>query len=431
MALMELSQDGNLHWSSSRKVAFRFCFIFFLLFILFSSKEAFPSWKFINVFLGYLEKPFYYIIPWFGKNVFGSEIIVLSPNGSADTTYDYLKILFLLIITLVGGIIWSFLERRKSNYNELFYWLTLIIRFYVALTFIDYGLLKVIQAHFPPPGISRLSETYAESTPLVLAWTYLGYSKGYNIFMGIVELSALLLLFRRTIILGAIITLIALVNILAINYFYDVPVKLPSTVLFIMVLFLLSNNLSSIWKFLFTGQQVRLDYITPPELRNKALLITKPILKYSIIGYALIHGSIAALEFKKPFKPYSTLYGIYDIESIYTADSLAIQTETELQWKQLIIENELTNHIKFEGDSAASFLSKIDTVNKLIHFKLINDNQQTLQFSFEYAYTNPDSVYLKGLIYHKSYSIFMTRRKINDKLTTRKFHWINEQPHTK
>ena len=64
-----------------------------------------------------------------------------------------------------------------------------------------------------------------------LAWTFLGFSKGYNLFMGVAELMAGLLLFRRTVAIGAIITLMTTANVMAVNYFYDVPVKIVSTAL--------------------------------------------------------------------------------------------------------------------------------------------------------------------------------------------------------
>jgi hypothetical protein len=70
-----------------------------------------------------------------------------------------------------------------------------------------------------------------------LAWAFLGFSKGYILFMGLAEICAGLLLFRRTMTFGAIITLMTAMNVMAVNYFYDVPVKILSTHLVLMTLF--------------------------------------------------------------------------------------------------------------------------------------------------------------------------------------------------
>jgi hypothetical protein len=67
----------------------------------------------------------------------------------------------------------------------------------------------------------------------------LGFSRGYNIFMGIAEIAAGLLLFRRTATAGAVITLMTTANVMAVNYFFDVPVKIVSTLLVVMTLMIL------------------------------------------------------------------------------------------------------------------------------------------------------------------------------------------------
>ncbi len=85
-----------------------------------------------------------------------------------------------------------------------------------------------------------------------LAWSFLGFSQGYNYVMGGAEiLSGILLLFRRTTVLGALVTVGVAGNIMAINYCYDVPVKLLSTALVIMALFLLGKDIRRLFNFFF------------------------------------------------------------------------------------------------------------------------------------------------------------------------------------
>jgi hypothetical protein len=65
-------------------------------------------------------------------------------------------------------------------------------------------------------------------------------STAYTFFCGLTEVTAgTLLLFRRTLTVGALVAVAALVNIVLLNFCYDVPVKLYSSHLLMMALFLL------------------------------------------------------------------------------------------------------------------------------------------------------------------------------------------------
>ncbi len=73
-----------------------------------------------------------------------------------------------------------------------------------------------------------------------LLWTFMGYSKTYNLFTGLVEFTAGALLFiPRLSTLGSLLSVGALANVLLLNLSYDVPVKLYSFNLLLMGLFLM------------------------------------------------------------------------------------------------------------------------------------------------------------------------------------------------
>ena len=221
---MEIINSPSI-WSEPKKVGFRFAFVFFILFIIIQNNGAFPFWQLLMMYpTEWLHK----FIPWVGRNIFNRDITVFT-NGSGDTTYDYVIVFSITSISLLASFLWTLIDRQQRDYSKLYYWLTVLIRFYVGLMLIDYGLVKVIKLQFPSPGLFRLTQAYGDSSPMGLAWTFLGFSEGYNFFMGIAEVAAVLLLFRRTMTAGAIITLMTTANVMAVNYFYDVPVKILST----------------------------------------------------------------------------------------------------------------------------------------------------------------------------------------------------------
>jgi uncharacterized membrane protein YphA (DoxX/SURF4 family) len=245
---MEPSINAAFHWSFSKKLAFRFFCLLFVLYIFFNPNGFLP---YADVAFDYYIKPFHGIIPWIGKNILhlSSDITVFT-NGSGDTTYDFVVVFFIAIISAAGCIIWSLLDRKRKSYNNLYYWLTAIVRYYLAFTLFSYGFVKIYKLQFPSPSPHRLLEPFGNASPMGLAWTFVGYSQGYNYFTGFGEvIGGLLLLFKRTTTLGALLALVIVGNIMAINYCFDIPVKLLSTALVIMSLFLLARDIKRLTNF--------------------------------------------------------------------------------------------------------------------------------------------------------------------------------------
>src|SRR5690606_38614645 len=114
------------------------------------------------VFDIYIE-PFHQLIPWIAKHILHlSYDITVFTNGSGDTTYDYVTLLFIFVISIIGAIVWAVLDRRRKNYNQLYYWLTVVVRYYAAFTMLTYGLVKVFKLQFPAADPWRLLEPYGD-----------------------------------------------------------------------------------------------------------------------------------------------------------------------------------------------------------------------------------------------------------------------------
>jgi hypothetical protein len=227
---MSETTASPFYWSAPKKIALRFFFFLFILYIFFNPNGVLP---YTDVIAEYLIQPFHIIIPWLSKNLLHMpQPITTFTNGSGDTTYDYLVILLIVSVSVIATIIWSILDRKARNYNKLFYWLCVILRYYVGITMLSYGFVKIIKLQFPSPSPGRLLQSFGNASPMGLAWTYMGYSTGFNYFTGMAEVSCgVFLFFRKTTTLGALLGLVVAGNIMAINYCFDVPVKLLSTTL--------------------------------------------------------------------------------------------------------------------------------------------------------------------------------------------------------
>lgn len=417
------------NWSLQTKITFRFFFTYFLLFIAFYGNGAFPFYQIIQ---NLIDKILYQVIPWVGNNILNiSYTIETGPNGSGDTTYNYVLIFSILVIAILTTIIWTLIDTKPKNYKKLYYWLTLIVRGYVSLMLINYGMVKVIQLQFSEPTMFRLTQNYGDSSPMGLAWTFLGFSKGYNIFMGVAEILAVLLLFRRTLTLGAIITLMTIINVMAINFFFDVPVKILSTHLVMMTLFLLAYNFEELLQFFFTKKPVSLPLIEKPSFNkntNRLFLIIKILLLFYVLPYSF-YQTLKSKEMYYGSDSESYLKGFYEVQKFKINDSIKRNTTYNLKrWKYLMIDSKEYALIKNDDDKNQWFKMKTDSLKKEI---ILQNYRDTLQV-FNLNYKEKDSVfYLKGTI--KKDSIFIKFKRTRDYkkkflLTNRGFHWINEYP---
>ena len=119
------------------------------------------------------------------------------------------------------------------------------LRYVLALTMLGYGLHKAgfISTQFTMDGLPneyQLNRTYGDSSPMGLLWTFMAASPAYTFFAGLGEvIGGLLLVFRRTTTLGGLVVSGVMLNVVMMNFCYDVPVKQFSIHLLMMAVFLL------------------------------------------------------------------------------------------------------------------------------------------------------------------------------------------------
>jgi hypothetical protein len=107
----------------------------------------------------------------------------------------------------------------------------------MGIQFLIYGMVKLVFGQFGVPGPDIAS---LRGEGFVLAWTFFGYSRVYEIFIGIGEvLAGLLIMIPRTFTLGAVIYFPIALNIMMVNYCYQIGVQDLSTVLVLMNVYLL------------------------------------------------------------------------------------------------------------------------------------------------------------------------------------------------
>jgi len=209
-------------------------------------------------------------------------------SGSGDTFAAYVAEVVVLIVSVVSTIIWSIIDRRRGNYTVLSSWLRVLARYALAYILFAYAFSKIIPTQFLPPQDSQLSEVYGRASPMGLLWRFMGFSTAYTIFGGLAELlPAILLLFRRTAMLGSVLGFLVMLNIVMLNLCYDVPVKLASINLLFLCGFLILPDVSRLYRFFVLNVPTQRSALAEPILHDRTFKRVGLVLKYTALGIFL------------------------------------------------------------------------------------------------------------------------------------------------
>jgi hypothetical protein len=292
---------------------------------------------------------------------------------------------------------------------------------------IIYGFSKLDDGQFLYPSFVRLEQSYGDSSPLGLLWTFMGYSKTYIAFLGLVEiLGGLLLFFRKTTLLGSLITFVVLLNIVMLNFSYDFPVKLFSSHLLLITIFILAPYILRLYYLFILNAGVEISYsqlIFPKRWMVVGRVIFKSAIIVGIPAYSLI-AEVRSVQAKKADE---RLSGSYTAELfILHKDTLPPLTSSAVRWNKMIIENGYVR-ITTMSDSSVYYRVQIDSVKKTIQMDSYGDKFRQYFFVYE---SKPDNrFHVSGLYKGDSISVFFKRKTYKDyNLINRKFHWVNESP---
>ncbi len=248
-------------WPAWQRAAFRGAFVFWALVLLDGELPGDLLWWLgglgrwlLHLYFVAVEWPTTKLVAWLALHVFHltGEAATQHPTGSGDTALAWTGMAATLIETAVIATIWMLLaklRKRRSDYRVLAGWLFLGVRYMLAAVLLDYGFNKVFPLQFSAPGDYILHEPFGQASPMALLWTFMGASPAYQIFGGLAEVvPGILLLFRRTATLGAMLACAVLLNVVLLNFCYDVPVKLYSSLDLLAAIFLLLPQARTLWR---------------------------------------------------------------------------------------------------------------------------------------------------------------------------------------
>jgi hypothetical protein len=371
---------------------------------------------------------------WIGKTLFEINYeYEVSGNGSGDHTFAYLTLFVTAVLTFITVIIWSVLDRNRKSYNKLLYWFLVFLRLVLVATMLLYGFVKVFKLQFPSASLTHLLDPLGDFSPMGLAWTYMGFSKGFNVFVGLLEvLGGLLLIPRRTQTLGSFIIIGVMTQVTVMNFCYDIPVKLFSVhlVLMALVIFITDNRFLNV--FIKNKATEKYNYYHP--VRNtkyhKVIFWIKSIGLFILVSFISFNfyttESHRGNNRKKP-----VLYGIWEASSfIKNGDTLQPLITDNYRWRYLIVDFKDEATVKTMDDQKYHYKFKPDSTSRkiMIHKK----DSESEDYNFNYKKPNSEFLQIDGIIESDTLRIIFTRidhEKFN--LKARGFNWINERPYNK
>lgn len=424
VATEDVSKDVKPRWSLAKRILFRFAFAYLVLYNLPFPLSYVP-------FVGEAYQGFWdFIVPSVASQTFGVDASI-GPNGSGDTTYNYVQIYCFFVLALGVTLIWSILDRRRTRYARLDDWLRVYVRFALAAVMITYGAIKVIKGQFPDPSLDRLLQPYGQSSPMGLLWTFMGASAPYTIFSGFAELiPGLLLTLRRTALLGALMSIAVMTNVVLLNFCYDVPVKLFSSHLLLMGIFLVlphAGRLADLFLFNRPVEPVVHKPLFQRKWLNRAATGLATVLVLVFTAYSLYSSYQGSKEYGD-LAPKPPLYGIWNVEEL-SADGVVrppLVTD-ESRWRRVVFNYPGQLSIMNMNDARTRYALELDQKKRQMVLRKRDDPKWTTTLRFQK--TAPDVLAVRGMVDGQNIEARLKRVDASEfLLVNRGFHWINEFP---
>jgi len=418
-------------WSLATRVLFRFAFAYFGLYVLPFPIDLlhWPGSDYVIPPVRWYMEAGHKVVPWFGKHVLhlASDITVF-PNGSGDTTYNWVSTLMGLIAAAAIALIWTALDRKRLQYTRLHGWFQILVRMWLGSVLVSYGAFKLFPSQFPPPYLARYFERYGDSSPMGILWTLMGASQGYSFFSGAVEtLAGVLLFVPATALLGALIGAAAMLNVFALNMGFDVPVKLYSFHLMMAGIMIAAPDLPRLCNFLMRGRAI--------EPRADAPLVSRRWARRTLLGAQLVIGAylLALLLFSShrqsrmiaEFGRKTPNYGAWAVDE-FMLDGAArppLTTDPE-RWQNFIVQGPTGAVIVPMNGTLDRCQAKLDEAHNAIE---ITSSQPKWSAKLTYR-REGDKLTFEGTRDGKPVKIALHRIDPQWLLKTRGFHWVNEFP---
>jgi hypothetical protein len=395
-------------WSWGTRIAFRF-FVAYLLLYFFPrflwelpfTDGLYDLWSAFIV--GKIWNP---LARWVGNTLLHNDP---GSPGLYNSDFHVALIVSFALIAAVVTTIWTAADRRRAH-PRLLVWFSVFMRFTLAALMVGYGVQKVFLQQFDsPPQMLWMYTPFGAFTPHMTMASFMGTSVFYQVLTGIIELLAgILLMLRRTSLLGGVLTVAVMANVFAMNYGYRFGVGLFSANILLMGLVLIAPDIRRLLEFVTMHRGVTARIPEPLfNTTGRRRVATAAGISYLlwVVGTSLRAGA-ADLQEDRQYAAGETLLGAWDVETaIVNGDTIPPLLTDTTRWRRMILDVDATS-----GTVWVQPMQDLPLPLKFTTAVVIDTAQRRFAFTWpdktaiSWTYTRPDSerVELAGKWFHVS-----------------------------
>jgi hypothetical protein len=215
-----------------------------------------------------------------------------------------------------------------------------------------------------------------------------------------------------------------MLNIAALNFCYDVPVKLFSTNLLLMAVYLAAGDARRLANVLVLNRPVAAADLSAPQFERRGMRTAAMAFWVLLVGYQLVGGTVLGWKrYRQSYidVKYPPISGLYEVEEFTRNGREAPPLTTEgKRWRKTVFQGQGMT-VRTMDDTVTTFGAEYDAAKSTV----------TLNKKDGLTWMRPDAehVTLAGKV--GSDTVSMRLRRIDAskfRLVSRGFHWINELP---
>ncbi len=307
---------------------------------------------------------------WFALATYRSSFIPESPFVGTDVRGYYNWAIALGLALLLFLIFGRKLKQAvRADDETVFYWLRVLLRYRLALAIIYIGLVKIIPIQLPEPTISELHTEYGDLLLWKLYYLTNGIATaGYLPVIGALEiLGGLFLLNRRTAVIGSGLLIAVLLNVVIVNYVYEIGEQVYSSFLLLLAIVIFSYDWPRFYRLLIRKTATIPDGFWP--VYGPRVAAVRPYLQVLFLVLIAVFSVQAYLSWKNSNYPFPEEKGLDDAAGVYNVkdfvwkgDTLAYSLTDSIRWKDVVFEK--WNTISIRGNRPV----KVDSLRPRIAF---------------------------------------------------------------
>jgi hypothetical protein len=345
----------------------------------------------------------------------------------SDSVTMYILLLLLLLLAFIIALVMQWLKKGEVAVKNGVPLIRTVLLAYLIVILLKYGLDKIFKTQFYLPEPNTLYTPMGQLSRDILFWSSMGTSHAYNIFLGSVEvLAAIFLFFRRTRLLGLLIGAASLIHIVAVNFSFDISVKLFSVFLLLLTLYLLRPYYKKLSQFFFTAKETGTVLVGQAKAgsRFRNLKIFVPVSAALFILAESFYPYIRTHNFNDDQAQRPYLHGAYEVQFIMSGkDTLPA---SHLPVKRFFIHRDQYFIIQDQQDAMHDY--KLVTNNATQQFVL--KDYQLRERKLQFNYNPEDSVLL--LQYFSADTVYWLHSKVLDwkkmPALQKEFNWTMDSP---